>query len=215
MEKEKYLKWETQRVSVSRRGFCKTVAGISILCASNPFDLFASDQDTPPEPENLDVPTAWQEGDPDPTEMEVPEVEPDQTSMEAPPCQPMEDETLEPPSEEHVWVSGYWWWHNRAYIWVPGYWTLPPAKDLVYVGGHWTYKGNQWVFVRGGWAKPSTTTIVVAPLPRPIRTVRVITAPRRIVRRHIRWGHFPHRRVQRRVTRRVIRRHERRVNRRN
>lgn len=214
MEKEKDTGWEIKRTFISRRSFCKTMAGISIVCASGTYDLFASEQNAPAEPENLDVPTPWQEGDPAPVEMEVPSVEPEQTSTEAPPCQPMDDDAPEQPSEDHVWVSGYWWWRNRSYVWVPGYWALPPNKGLVYIAGHWAYNGNQWIFVRGGWAQPDTTKIIVAPGPRPVLKALVITAPRRIVRRHIRWGYFPDRRIRRRVTRRVTRRNERRVERR-
>jgi hypothetical protein len=199
---------------ISRRSFCKTLGGISLAGASSTLALFASAEDLPVEPENLDVPTPWQEGDPEPVEKEVPSEEPEQTSTEAPPSQPIDDERPEQPSADHVWVSGYWWWNNRAYMWVPGYWALPPHSNYVHVSGYWTYKGNQWVYVRGGWAKPNTTKIVVYPKARPSLTARVITAPRRIARRHYRWGYYPARRVQRRVTRRVIRRQNRRIQRR-
>lgn len=44
------------------------------------------------EPENLDEPTQWQEGDPEPVEATIPANEPEQTSQEAPPSQPMDDD---------------------------------------------------------------------------------------------------------------------------
>jgi hypothetical protein len=199
---------------ISRRSFCKTLGGITLAGASSTLALLASAEDIPAEPENLDEPTPWQEGDPEPVETEVPSEEPEQTSTQAPPSQPIDDEHPEQPSADHVWVTGYWWWSNRTYKWVPGYWTLPPRPNYTYVPGHWTYKANHWVYVRGGWAKPNTTTIVVYPRPRPLSTALVITAPRRIARRHYRWGYYPARRVARRVTRRVNRRVNRRGQRR-
>jgi hypothetical protein len=208
------MKKECKSLKMSRRSFCKAVGGISLAGASSTLALFASAEDVPAEPENLDEPTPWQEGDPEPIETDVPPEEPEQTSSEAPPSQPMDDDRPEQPSDDHVWVTGYWWWKNRTYMWVPGYWTLPPHTGYTYVSGYWTYKGNQWVYVRGGWAKPNTTAIVVYPRPRPVRTALVITAPRRIARRHYRWGYYPARRVQRRVTRRVNRRVNRRIQRR-
>ena len=211
---EKKVKKEGKRSDMSRRSFCGVLAGISLVGASSKLALFASAQDVPSEPKNLDEPTPWQEGDPEPVEKKIPAEEPEQISTEAPPSQPMDDERPEQPSPDHVWATGYWWWTNRTYMWVPGYWVVPPQKNHVYVSGYWTYKGNQWVYVRGGWAKSGTTSIVVYPRPRPLLTAVVITAPRRIVRRHRLWGYYPARRVQRRVNRRVDRRVNRRQTRR-
>ncbi len=214
MKEEKIMSMEGKRSDMSRRSFCKVMAGISLVGASNAMLLFASENDVPAEPKNLDEPTPWQEGDPEPVEMKIPAVEPEQTSTEAPPCQPIDDERPEQPSPDHVWVIGYWWWTNQTYMWVPGYWAVPPYKNYVYVSGYWTHVNNHWVYHRGGWAKPNTTSIVVYPSPRPLLTAFVITAPRRIVRRHPLWPYYPARRVSRRVNRRVNRRQNRRINRR-
>jgi hypothetical protein len=210
MKKEKKMKMECKRSDMSRRSFCKVMVGISLVGASNPTALFASEDDVPAEPKNLDEPTPWQEGDPEPVEMKIPAVEPEQASTEAPPSQPIDDECPEQPSPDHVWVTGYWWWTNRTYRWVPGYWAIPPHANYVYVSGHWRYKDNRWIYVRGGWAKPNTTSIVAYAGPRPLLTALVITAPARIVRRHYLWGYYPARRVNRRVNRRI----DRRINRR-
>lgn len=203
------MKKGDQQSDISRRSFCKFVAGVPFWGFIGAAKLFASEEVIPEEPEFLDEPTSWQEGDPEPTEMEVPEVEPEQSSAEAPPSQPMEDEQPEQPSPDHAWVSGYWWWKNNAYVWVPGYWAIPPRKKYVYVPGYWRYQGSQWVFNRGGWAKPGSTKIVVYAGPRPHPVVFVVTAPRRIIRRHRRWRYYPARRV-----RRVVRRRNRRIRRR-
>jgi hypothetical protein len=214
MATEKSVSKERKRSGLSRRDFCKTVAGISLVGAWSTLSPFASAENVPVEPEDLDVPTPLQEGDPKPIEKQIPAVEPEQTSNEAPPCQPIEDERPEQPSPNHVWVTGYWWWTNRTYMWVPGHWAIPPHANYVYVSGYWTYKDNRWIYVRGGWAKPNTTSIVVYAGPRPRLTALVLTAPARIVRRHYLWGYYPSRRVARRVNRRINRRVNRRVGRR-
>ncbi len=100
---------EGKRSGMSRRNFCKAVAGISLAGTSSNLALFASAEDVPAEPENLDVPTPWQEGDPEPVEKKVPPEEPEQSSTQAPPSQPIDDERPEQPGADHVWVSGYWW----------------------------------------------------------------------------------------------------------
>ena len=213
MKKEKSVEKKGKRSGMSRRNFCKAVAGISVVGAWNTLALFASAEDIPPEPENLDEPTPWQEGDPEPVEQNIPAEELEQTSTEAPPCRPMDDERPEQPSPDHVWVTGYWWWTNRTYVWVPGYWALPPRPGYVYVSGYWKYIGNRWGYVRGGWAKPNTTSIVVYPKPRPSLSAFVITAPSRIARRHHRWRHYSKRRFLHRVRRRRHRRLKRRFGR--
>src|SRR5580692_9297224 len=77
----------------------------------------------------------------------------------------LKDETPGPaPSENDVWIEGYWWWdapkHN--YVWSPGFWqdrtvqptVAPPAlvyeypyrapSDLyVYVPGYWMWRGAE------------------------------------------------------------------------
>jgi len=178
----------------SRRKVIKALASIPVLSAGWAMIRVAVAEEAPPEPENLDEPTAWEEGDPEPEEAQVPATEPEQKSKEAPPCQPMDDDRGEQPDSSQVWVSGYWWWTDGKYVWVPGYWTVPPKVEYVYVPGYWTYQGEIWVYVRGGWGMPNTTTVVVYANPRPVLTLFVFTAPIRIVRRHRRWRHYHSRR---------------------
>ena len=180
----------SQQPRLSRRDLLKTVAAVAAWSGAGSL---AWAEDVPPEPDNLDEPTSWQEGDPQPTEMQVPATEPEQTSSEAPPSQPMADERPPQPSQDSVWVSGYWWWTNGQYVWVPGYWAVPPQPQYVYIPGYWTYTGGTWVYVRGGWGMPNTTTVVHYAQPRPALAAFVITAPRRIRRRHYRWAHYHHR----------------------
>ncbi len=179
---------------LSRRKFIKTIVSVPLFGSGLAMVNFAAAEDAPPEPSDLDEPTAWQEGDPDPEEAKVPATEPEQTSKEAPPSQPMDDDRGEQPDESHAWVYGYWWWTSGSYVWVPGYWTVPPKTEYVYVSGYWTHRDSTWVYVRGGWGMPKTTTVVVYASPRPFLTVFVFTAPIRIVRRNRRWRHHRSRR---------------------
>lgn len=187
-----------EKTLLSRRKFCEATVGVTLLGAYSAFTKFAFAEDVPPEPDNLDEPTQWQEGDPEPEERKVPATEPEQTSQEAPPSQPMDDDRGEQPTPDSVWIMGYWWWTDNKYVWVPGYWAIPPKPEYVYVAGYWTYQGNAWVYVRGGWGMPNTTTVVVYADPRPVLTVFVFTAPIRIVRRHRRWRHHRSRRYRHR-----------------
>ena len=194
MKKRKTGKKGCKQPGVSRRSFLKTVMGITILGGSSTLPQFVLAENVPPEPNNLDEPTQWQEGDPAPVEMTVPAQEPKQTSAEAPPSQPMDDDRPSQPVPDHVWATGYWWWTNGTYVWVSGYWVAPPQPSYVYVPGYWHYYGTSWVYVQSGWAKPNTTVIVVQPKPRPLLVAFVITAPLRILRRNRRWKHYPSRR---------------------
>ena len=179
-------------LGVTRREFIKTAAYGSVLYCS----VGIADDDTPPEPDNLDQATAWQEGDPAPREQTVPTVEPQQTSDEAPPSQPMEDDRGEQPTPSHKWVNGYWWWTDGEYVWVPGYWAVSPKPEWEYEAGYWEYQQTRWVYSRGGWRVMYTTSIVAYAHPRPVVWVWVIPAPPRIVRRHHSWHRRHHWRRQ-------------------
>jgi len=188
---------------LSRRDMLKAAVWLTVFGVPTRLALAQSDDEAvPEEPENLDEPTQWQEGDPEPVEATIPANEPEQTSQEAPPSQPMDDDRGTAPGEGHVWATGYWWWHNGSYAWVPGYWVAPPEPNVVWVSGYWTYQGTAWVYVQGGWGRPNTTVVVVKPQPRPVLTVFIIRAPRRIIRRNRRWKHHHHRRGRHRARRR-------------
>ena len=101
---------------VSRREFFKVISGVLLFGLS--YSTLAQAEDIPAEPENLDEPTIWQEGDPEPKEATVPATEPEQTSYEDPPGQPMDDDRGEQPDTNHKWVNGYWWWSNNQYVWI-------------------------------------------------------------------------------------------------
>lgn len=179
---------------LTRRQFIKITMGATFYFGLRAPVQTRASEDIPPEPDNLDEPTPWQEGDPIPVEMTIPAQEPEQMSAEAPPSQPLDDWRPAQPGPDQVWVPGYWWWTSGTYIWVTGYWAIPPEPDYVYIPGYWTYSGHMWVYVRGGWGMPLNKVIVVYPGPRPVLSTWVIMAPRRIVRRHSHWRHYHDRR---------------------
>lgn len=184
---------QTGSEGITRRIFLKIslvwAALFSMKDAMLPASVKAATEPIPEEPKDLDEPTEWQEGDPEPTEAKIPATEPEQTSKEAPPGRPMDDDRGEQPGPNYAWAYGYWWWSNGKYVWVPGYWVVPPEPTYVYVPGYWTYSGTTWVYVRGGWGKPNTTKVVVYSNPRPVLTAFVFTAPIRIYRRNHYWRH--------------------------
>lgn len=56
------------------------------------------------------------------------------------------------PSDDAVWVSGYWIYNsNDRYEWEPGRWEIPPQGCTSYVPPHWTRQGNGYVYMRGYW----------------------------------------------------------------
>lgn len=65
---------------------------------------------------------------------------------EPPPRVRVEVRTVRP-SRDHIWVDGYWNWHEHSYVWIGGRWGIPPQRGRVWVapryeraerGGHYT-----------------------------------------------------------------------------
>lgn len=60
-------------------------------------------------------------------------------------------EQVEPcPSENYVWVGGYWKWDGR-WVWRRGYWNLRPYSGAVWDAGHWSHHHGRWVYKEGHW----------------------------------------------------------------
>ena len=189
---------KTYSTYTSRREFIKIIACVPLLSAGGIMSKFAVAAAIPPEPQNLDQATAWQEGDPEPKQANVPATEPMQSSKEDPPSQPMDDDRGTQPGANYSWVYGYWWWSNNQYVWVPGYWAIPPNPEYIYIPGYWTHQNGLWVYAQGGWGLQNSTAVAVYASPRPIGSVFVYTAPIRIIRRNRHWHHHhPRRRYHR------------------
>lgn len=175
----------------SRRKLLGLMSGLPLLWAGLSATGYALGEAPGAIPSDLDEPTAWREGDPEPVELSVPPTEPEQSSYEAPPAQPMNDDRGVAPGLDYQWVYGYWWWSGPHYIWVPGYWSIPPNRDYIYIPGRWSYASNAWFYVRGGWGFRNTLRVLVYAAPRPYRRVYTVAAPHRIVRRYYGWPYYP------------------------
>jgi len=71
------------------------------------------------------------------------------TAPEAPPQ--LREEVLGiAPSPLHVWVPGYWAWHDR-WVWIAGRWALPPHRETVWIPGRWDRHAHDWVWRPGHW----------------------------------------------------------------
>ena len=56
------------------------------------------------------------------------------------------------PTEEAVWVGGFWMYNsNGRYEWAPGRWEVPPPRCRSYVPPHWARQGNGFVYMHGYW----------------------------------------------------------------
>jgi len=71
-----------------------------------------------------------------------------------PPPHRNEARTLQP-SQDHVWLSGYWKWAGINYEWVEGRWAKG-KKGKVWVPGIWEQTGSHWTWKAGKWAKPGS-----------------------------------------------------------
>lgn len=68
---------------------------------------------------------------------------------EAPPVPP-EEGIISTPTPRHVWIPGYWAWHD-GWFWQPGQWVLRPYPGAVWVPGRWVRYGGGWLWSSGHW----------------------------------------------------------------
>ena len=74
--------------------------------------------------------------------------------MAEPPQPPAKPSEVIPrrPTNEAVWVSGYWIYNsNGRYEWEPGRWEIPPPRCNAFVPPHWARQGNGYVYTQGYW----------------------------------------------------------------
>jgi hypothetical protein len=55
------------------------------------------------------------------------------------------------PSSRHVWIAGYWGWHEGKHVWMGGHWELPPREHAVWEAPRWESRNGGFVFVEGRW----------------------------------------------------------------
>jgi hypothetical protein len=58
---------------------------------------------------------------------------------------------LAQPSQQHVWIAGYWTWRDGRYEWVAGRWVLPPNYAVAWVPPRWEREGTGYRFYEGYW----------------------------------------------------------------
>ena len=57
----------------------------------------------------------------------------------------------ERPSAEHIWIKGYWRWHEGRHVWVSGHWEHPPHAHAKWVEPRWEHRHEGYVFIEGFW----------------------------------------------------------------
>jgi hypothetical protein len=67
------------------------------------------------------------------------------------PPRPYREVIVARPSPRHVWVPGYYRYHNARYVWAPGYWAMPPRPHAVWVPAYWQHRPGGYFFVDGYW----------------------------------------------------------------
>jgi len=62
-------------------------------------------------------------------------------------------ETMAPsPSEDHVWVDGYWHWNGYEWVWIGGNW-VPEQVGYVYIEPYYDYDDGYYVYQPGHWRR--------------------------------------------------------------
>jgi len=69
---------------------------------------------------------------------------------QAPPA-PLQETQSPQPSQQHVWINGYWAWRANQQQWIPGHWEMPPRPGATWVPARWEPRGSEYVFVDGYW----------------------------------------------------------------
>jgi hypothetical protein len=55
-----------------------------------------------------------------------------------------------PPSREHIWITGDWFWEGGRYAWHEGHYERR-REGYRWEGGHWQNARGGWKWVRGHW----------------------------------------------------------------
>ena len=74
----------------------------------------------------------------------------DITWMPVTPPPPLHENVPDAPSDQYVWIPGYWIWRSHSYIWSPGRWAIPPRPGAKWVPDKWS-PGNTTPDVPAHW----------------------------------------------------------------
>jgi hypothetical protein len=58
--------------------------------------------------------------------------------------------STEPPSAEHAWAPGCWYWRESRYVWRPGYWYVA-SPNWIWCPPHYCWTPRGYVFIDGYW----------------------------------------------------------------
>jgi hypothetical protein len=105
----------------------------------------------------------WQQGAAPAAVVAAPAPAPQTVVVDQPPPPPAPEVIVERPSATHVWISGYWRWHDGRHVWVAGHWEMPPRVGVVWVEPRWERRGNGYVFVEGYWGEAAPRVVDVRP----------------------------------------------------
>ncbi len=67
--------------------------------------------------------------------------------LNAPPA-PQPEAVPPRPSDQHLWIPGYWTWQNGNYAWMAGHWEMKPSANAVWINPTWEPEGNAFGFMR-------------------------------------------------------------------
>ncbi len=71
--------------------------------------------------------------------------------VQSPPAAPPPVAMPARPSNQHVWIDGYWVWQNSRYEWMAGHWATPPSPGAEWVAPRWVPENNFYRFFDGYW----------------------------------------------------------------
>jgi len=55
------------------------------------------------------------------------------------------------PSEQYVWVNGYWYWSGHKYVWRKGRWVRPPRHGEYWIEPRYEKHKRGYRYVPGHW----------------------------------------------------------------
>ena len=125
---------------------CCSILGLLAGCATEPESHVLS---SPPPPAPA-VPAQTQSTTTTTTTTASQPGSPAVIVTQAPPAL-QQEVVLAQPSEDHVWIPGYWTWQNGRYEWIAGRWELPPSDAIAWVPPRWEREGRGYRFYEGYW----------------------------------------------------------------
>lgn len=70
--------------------------------------------------------------------------------VSGPPPAPVREDRPAAPSNNAVWVAGYWHWTGMQYAWIPGHWDAPPP-GATWSAPVYSIRDGKYVYETGGW----------------------------------------------------------------